>query len=539
MPCLQFLSLVFFLYTAVVSRAESNAAAWPKALTSRIASWKNVTSLTYEVSSSEISGTVVKRWKFQSLDGLLSLEEVMPTTRVPILKDSADIKKGGFIEWKSSSIDFSEPLRLDPFAWGAGSENDSFQIVEMSDERAILYFSEKKRNLILLPARDNLPDKRFAVGAQLLNGFNITPEGSRMIGDASLKALFNFDIQKFPGPRYYLNHAVESDVREVIVNFEFPDRYLSVLHYTLEEWNKAFGYGYYKFLGKTQIEIPDCLVTNRLCIQWRGGARFTWTGFHGTTEVVADPANGNVLGGIIYIYNDADESKAKEGSDTELALVENPTTLTEVLSGFSQLAKYSQIWRKDSTPLVKWLLHHEMGHFLGWTHNFAGAWEGTVENPGTTVMGYPPFNLAGKLQHLGSTDIANFQSLYQPSPPAPQTNFCGDLDLMAIANGKLWEKKIPECFMYSVGSAVDWLIGNAKIYGLWKQTYAGNVYRALAPSDPRMGTHLAALGFIIKADRDLKETQKAIRYLCEESPRDSNISPFLVQNIDVQLVCNP
>ncbi|MBK7843314.1 MAG: hypothetical protein IPJ71_06400 [Bdellovibrionales bacterium] len=508
---------------------------WPSEVKASLAKWKNITSVAYDASGSEASGLVVKSWKVESVNGDLVLSEELPLNQRAIFKNPSDPKRGGVIEWTFSAVNLSESPTLEPFVWGVRSGADAFTLSRSGEDKIILNFSERQFVLVLMPTKIEEIETKYLVGSKIFPGLSFTPNNERMIGDLSIQALFGIDTRPFPGPRYFFNHPVRTGSRRVLVNPNFPNRFIDVLKRALGEWNQLFGHNYYFFGGKQDLNVTDCLTENILCIQWHGGEEFTWTGEHGTSTVTADPRTGRVMGGIIYLYNDSSQVARRLGTASELALVENPSTLIQTALGFSRIGKYSQILRPDPEGLVMWLLLHEMGHFLGWNHNFAGAW---LSDPSLgTVMGYPPFNLTSKFVHLGEMDRENFQSLYLGSPNVPTKPFCGDLDIEPTYDGKFWRKKIPECLMWSVGNSTDWLIANANILGVWSLVVGWDVYKALAPKDSRLGSFVAALGFIVKDGQSNVGRDKARNYLCSESLRDKSVLPFLAENLGLQLEC--
>ncbi len=513
--------------------------AWPIEIQSALLRWQNVTSVAYDESGREVSGTIVKRWTCKDADTYILLTEDLPTTLKAVLNDPSDVYKGGQIKWVTSTIKSSDTLTLEPFVWGAGSGSDRFTIAESKPNKLVLNFPEQKFTVVLRPSLEKNSNNRFLSNSLLLKGVSTTPDSGRTIGNAAYKTQFGIDFQPFPGPRYYLNHPIIEGSRKIVVSLNYPDLYLHELKKMIDEWNGLFGHAYYSFLGKRSLSNSECLTENFLCIQWNGGERFTWTGYHGSTELAADPGTGQVLGGIIYLYNDADEAVDRTGTPEELTLVENPFSFQALISGFSKIAMFSQVWRPDSRDLVKWLLLHEMGHFFGWDHNFAGAWSGSVHLPGATVMGYPPFNAAAKLTRLGDIDRQNYRSLYEGVNPENLTkSYCGDLDIVPVAEGKIWTKKVPECLMWSAGSSVDWLIANAKALGNWRPIFGWGVYKTITPQNEKLGSFIATLGFIAKSGSSTLEREKARGFLCRQSLQDPTILPFLSHNLALELDCN-
>ncbi|MGE0525934.1 MAG: hypothetical protein AB7G93_22070 [Bdellovibrionales bacterium] len=529
----QVLSLLLFLIFPLCSGAA--VPSWPLEVRASLARWKNVISVAYDESGREASGVVVKRWKVKSAKGEPVLSEELPLTQKTVFRNPSDPRQGGTIEWKYGALKLSDPPTLDSFVWGVRSGSDVFTLTQPRKNKIVLKFTERKFVVILMPASREDTEDRYLVGSQILPGISVTPNNDRKIGDLSIKALFGTDLRPFPGPRYFFNHPIRTETRQVFVSQNFPNRYIDVLQKVLSQWNQLFGHDYYLFAGKQNLDAVDCLSENILCIQWSGGEEFTWTGYHGTTTVTADPSSGRVLGGIIYLYNNADRSIHRKGTVEELALVEDPSSFAQVALGFSQLGKYSQILRPNSDGLVTSLLLHEMGHFFGWDHNFAGAWLGDPSKG--TVMGYPPFNLDAEFVHLGEIDKVNFQLLYG-SRNVPAMPFCGDLDIEPTYDGKIWRKKIPECLMWSAGRSIDWLIANATILGLEQLVVGWDVYKAIAPEDSRLGSYLAALGFIAKDGQYEMDRKKAQTYLCSESLLDPKVLPFLSEHLGLELNCH-
>ncbi len=529
---LRLLSLCLFLFQL---RAYASAD-WPSEVKSVLSKWQKITSISYDDSSLEISAIVVKRWEIShSADGDF-LNEKIPLSFKLISKNPADSKQGGTIDWTFTSSKLSEPLLLEPFVRNSRSGSQVFKILEAGENRIVFDFTERKFKLILLRTTGE-PNTQFLVNKDNADGFSVTPNGGNLIADESMKALFNLEIKPFPGPRYLLNHDIRGNRRKVIVNLEFPEIYIKTLRGVLDEWNSLLGQSYFVFSGKQILNPVDCISDQILCIQWKGGERFTWTSFHGTTEQAADPGTGTVIGGIIYLFNDANETSVRDGTIAELALVENPKGLPEVALGFTQFAKYSQIWRRESFPLVKWLLLHEMGHFFGWNHNFAGAYSNQTALDPETVMGYPPFNLISKFDRLGPIDRKRFQAIYNEIQfKNNEIPFCGDLDINPLFDGKSWSKKIPECLMWSAGAA-DWIYLNSQLLNPWQVVAGWNVYQALTPKQNELGSFVATLGFIAKGSQSDIERAKATQYLCAMGANDPKILPFVAQQLGFEINC--
>jgi hypothetical protein len=349
---------------------------------------------------------------------------------------------------------------------------------------------------------------------------------------------YNFSIQDFPGPKYYLNHPIKTGSRRIVVSPEFPDSYIPVLNSVIKKWNSLFGHNYYSFFKKENLNMVDCLSSDLLCIQWTGGERFTWTEYSGTTDLAVDPGSGSVLGGIIYIHNNADPTKARDGTTDELSKILKPANLFDVAVLFSNFVNYSHIWREQSDDLVAWLLLHEMGHFLGWDHNFAGAWNGTLTNPGDTVMGYPPFPLAGRLNNLGPLDIEKFKALYVLNSQAITSPYCGDLDIAPFLDKETGtaRKLVPECFMWTAGNTTDWLASQATVFGNWGTEFDYSIYQQLKPPS-WFGSYAVSIGYIAQNSKSAENRQKAVEYLCKQQARDSSISGTLYANLRFQLRC--
>ncbi|MGZ3772695.1 MAG: hypothetical protein ACXVCY_07515 [Pseudobdellovibrionaceae bacterium] len=529
--------LIFGWPTAWCSCAIAENA-WPSEIKKTVEDWKTVTSISFDYSGREVSGTVVKRWEVRIVKGVPTLSEVLPLTTQKLLKDPSDPKKGVSITWTYEKIPLSSSISIQPFLRGRTPDDPfTYNLVQLDKSKIILSFTNSKNVLILVPSTPLIEANPYLVGKRNLPGLSKTPDNGRGIGNASIKTLFGISIADFPGPQFYLNHSVKYGARSIVVSPEFPDSYIEDLHAVIEEWNNLFGNNYYSFLKKSKIDPTECLTQNLLCIQWTGGERFNWTDYSGTTEVAADPGTGQVLGGIIYLHNNADPKNVRQGSTEELAEMGNPDDLLAVIRSYLNYTKYSTIWRENSHGLVKYLLLHEMGHYFGWDHNFGGSQNSSVMSPGDTVMGYPPFLLVDRFDRLGKLDKDQFTAVYIKKSQKLANPFCGDLDIVPKANNNKWNKTKPECYMFMVGNTTDWLISQSQIYGIWATTYMWGVYKALTPTKIELGSYLAGIGFIAKSSSSPANRKKANDYLCSEQSHDSTISTFLLTNLDLVLHC--
>ena len=344
------LSLLIFFFPCFLW-AQADAPSWQPEIQGLLANWKSVISVAYDTSGREISGTVVKRWTSGISDGQVVLVEDLPTTQRPVLKDVSDPKQGGRIEWIKSAIHCSASINLEPFVWGARSGANTVEVEELSSNRIIIEFLDRNFVVILIPGFEVPLAKQFRAGDHPYPGLSLTPDSDRKIGTAALRLMYNIETLPFPGPHYYLNHPIESEVRHVILSPSFPNRYVGALNETLKEWNTLIGKNYYLPAKKKEINAVDCLTKGLLCIQWTGGDSFSWGDYHGTTELAADPESGQVLGGLIYLYNDSPgvTSTPKEEFATAFG---RRSSLAEVAADFSQVSNGFHFLIPDPTGLV-------------------------------------------------------------------------------------------------------------------------------------------------------------------------------------------
>jgi hypothetical protein len=532
------LLLQIFLSTTAFANSQ-----WPAEVIQQLEKWQNITSISHDESGPEITNVFTKRWEFSDANGIKSLTEQLPLSQHVELNNPADFSQGGTIHWVSSTINLSENISVQPFVLGDSTALNSLSALQIDQKRIVLTFNDNqgkvKFKVSLLQTSPATPGtNRFSAENRHLLGIIQTPDFGQTIGNVMRQRMFGISIQDFPGPRYYLNHPIENGRRRIIISPEFPDSYLPVLNKVIKKWNTLFGRNYYSFFKKEKLNMVDCLSSDLLCIQWTGGARFTWTQYSGTTDLAADPGSGHVLGGVIYIHNNADLKKAREGTPEELSKLMKPSNLFDVAISFSKFAIYSTIWREKSDDLVEGMLLHEMGHFLGWDHNYAGAWRGTLNSPGDTVMGYPPFLLAGRLNNLGSLDMEKFRALYFLNSQSITSPYCGDLDIGPILNKEtgLASKRIPECFMWTTGNTADWLTFQATIFGNLGTTFGYGVFQLMNPPS-WFGSYAVSLGYIAQNSNSAENRRKATEHLCRQRARDTALLGILHSTIQFAPKC--
>ena len=96
-------------------------------------------------------------------------------------------------------------------------------------------------------------------------------------------------------------------------------------------------------------------------------------------------------------------------------------------------------------------LLHEIGHYNGFEHYFAGSNKGTLSSPSDTVMDYTPFANRHLLTDLGERDLKKISAIYRGSPIDDEP-ICADSDVFGTAN----------CKSMDIGDPAAWLIELAR-----------------------------------------------------------------------------
>lgn len=399
-----------------------------------------------------------KRWRVIHKTSGLQLFEVVPLTtslkkgltceNLKGLNESQK-KASGFFEMSSSVIDLNGLIVFNPFVSDhLPCNSQDWEITEISQwDRFGLKISLnlnvfRKREIFIFPYVDTkLPPAQFSNAMGIFS----TPLG---IKDQHFD---DYKISTASYERSFVRHDI-SRPRQVIINSEFPEKFFPLLKSIILGWNNLLGTDYFVFSkNREDFRAEHCLSGNVLCIFWpQGLTEIPWTGVGGVTHFSFDPISGGIIGGLIKI-----ESEAKNLVSTperHLKELQNPTfeTLAEHTMKTNEYPIYFSPAPEND---VKFVLNHEIGHFMGLKHNFFG-FNGNSNEPYVSVMDYPPFILTydprlGDL-HRWDKDLVKF--IYHGTPISSDYRACGEASAIHAFGGANAVPD-PNCNQFDMGSS--------------------------------------------------------------------------------------
>jgi hypothetical protein len=114
---------------------------------------------------------------------------------------------------------------------------------------------------------------------------------------------------------------------------------------------------------------------------------------------------------------------------------------------------------------IQTILEHEIGHYNGFSHNFAGSNRGTEKKPSGSIMDYFPFP---GIRHLafGQYDREVIGAVYQGITPSNDVPVCSDFEKDGLDGV---QPKIARCNAFDFGEPISWyqLLANSSPSGVF------------------------------------------------------------------------
>ncbi len=284
-----------------------------------------------------------------------------------------------------------------------------------------------KRKTSITPPADN---KTVAEGAKRNFGFfGPTLDGGQLDQDGS-------KIQRVPTPVTGAGGSDAPESRSITFYLkDVPEKYTETARRALLGWNRAFGKDVIKV--KIAPESMDAGDPRYNVVRWYDGTDTTiqWAG---VARMLVEPDTGVVMGGAVYIMG----NKLEEIYQGIVSYSYEAAARAELTLGNTAF-----VGRSGETPVIPFFtntnqsftdymegyyeetISHEVGHYLGLRHNFAGST--LIDNYGfsSSIMDYAPRKERSNRQGPGSYDVAAIQWSYLNNEPSTVLPFCTDEDL--------------------------------------------------------------------------------------------------------------
>ena len=398
----------------------------------------------------------------------------------------------------------------------------------------------------LFRKRDGLPSVAAVTPAQGKLGFFTVP----IFGADGIGAGFA-PLVVDAAPQVAYTHHNLSVTKVVLVNPDFPDVVMPQLKKAFETWNETLGVNYFQLRKASRtLDQLDCLTLSSLCVFWRGDARkLSAAGVGGVAMPAGDGLTGVVDGGIV-LFNNLATAKT---SPTQ----EPPQDLIDLLLGKSMDARAAAAWQirtqelgnyvhPDPQGVINYVMLHEIGHYVGLRHNFAGSVYAQAGEVSSSIMEYPPYVLRGIDKGLGRYDIAALAAIYgRGGGDRQENNFCsdGEVDPTQSATGLV---KDSQCSRMDFGDPADWWIAMAELSPLGALAPVPGsdfliILRAFQPT--KTVDNLAeVLGFFLRNDTGARPEQalKVKTFLCGRPAAELDaVKEQLERDMQLRLNCAP
>jgi hypothetical protein len=387
--------------------------------------------------------------------------------------------------WDKRQIELAQPLLPSSF----GENWDFMGLVKRADGSSALQYMndpEGRRVNATFKTYENdvievlVPvDGQPALGIVFLPSGQTTPTSVATVPDGffTLPVTFYYSVKYSrpdaviePPPVTSYHHHDLQHRRMVAIDQDFPEDFLPSLRAALDAWNQALGVEYFAIIeARTDLTLAKCYAEDVLCIAWKGPAVLTAMGLGGIASQAVDPESGLVRGGVIVLQalSPASGSEAPSLGFGEVAPF--PATIGTTEADVASIAKLASqldqnMNKRHPYPLqlARWVILHEMGHYLGLTHNFAAS---AVADPGSitkSVMDYPPYAVRHLPKELGPWDVGIMAAVYKGMPMPTGYQSCDENGITPTVKGGFAFKSKPHCRRLDMGASHLWLMELAK-----------------------------------------------------------------------------
>lgn len=344
----------------------------------------------------------------------------------------------------------------------------------------------------------------------------------------------------------YLRHNLSGN-KEYAFTKRFPAKFRQAASRAVAQWNQALGKSFYQpaSVDVDQVSIvSECLMRNKLCIDWEGPEDLPWFRPGGLASLAFDPQSGEISGGMVRIVNTADGGPLSD--DTKGFDQNHDFTLSEIVSMYIDKDSFLKIRNPNQEANITHVLLHELGHYHGMRHNFVASAGMPLKSPTRSVMDYLAHPIRQNVTSLGSWDIGVIRALYFSERTPADYQVCSDFDVWPrVIDLKL--HKNANCQYFDAGDPASFYLEVARqdpqgVFGPGLQKVLLSLYGDLiahgrGKSDS--GNVLATLGYFLQDGSTTTDTQKqeVTAFLCGLTADRRKISKQLVDEQGVNLTC--
>lgn len=506
-----FVGIIFLNLLTSSAFAESYFPQQVTALLSKHKIWQTIpyTKLPVGDANQNIPG-IQKKW---SVEGLNSAKPILAEKTNLSIRQTND----GKLEWFSESIDLSAPIQSEQinqtFQKKGKEETWNFEII--GNDSFTMKRSDGAINIIFTPEK---PGKTTSVIHSKLKNIHAATAPMGFAGPTWASASI---VPPIKGEKF-LRHDLSAQ-KEVWVSPNFPKRHFSTVIESLGKWNKALGANLFQLkLQVKPINQDKCLSSNVLCLIWYGPEELPWTGTMALTSNSFDPETGNIIGGIISINNYASKKDlVPTPSDVVTKASSQDPGVRWVAEQYLDEAHYVNYIHPFPRQSLEYFLLHELGHFNGLNHNFAGSRKGTFNNPTDSIMDYLPFPVIFKANQIGKLDTAMVDLVYRGQKPSKSYVYCEATQFFGAA----W---VPGCDQRDLGDTLEW-------YQALGELSSEGFFKTLTFLKPDFTSLKVSLVEMISKYFNTESGPRAKNIICEHL--DSNIQTHLNEN-NIELDCN-
>lgn len=343
---------------------------------------------------------------------------------------------------------------------------------------------------------------------------------------ATVSGLLKVTIQQAT----YLYHDLNS-VKTVKVDRTFPKEYVPVLKASLSDWNQALDAEHFIIESKDEaLDSARCLSENSLCLFWHGPKHIGWAGVGCSTTLTFDPTSGAIFGGQILCNNTASENLVPTPPDI-VSAVTNSATMDTVAGIYLRRSEFLGFEAPRFDIYIGYILRHEIGHFLGMSHNFLGRNGDLAVNPYDSIMDYPSFPLIAfesRIARLGRFDLAALDLVYRIGGLPSDYKTCGDEEADFSLSKAMGLPTRVNCNRFDLKSPIEWLKSLVNSVGS----------QGILATNPGEGKLLLdQIGRFLLPDSgaSASDVALALSLICKQSNDISTIRAHLKSNLEIEL----
>jgi hypothetical protein len=216
---------------------------------------------------------------------------------------------------------------------------------------------------------------------------------------------------------------------------DVPAKYQAMAERAVLSWNKPFGREMIKVaIAPADMDAGDPRYN---VVRWYDGTDETiqWAGI---AHMLVEPDTGLVMGGSVYImgnkleeiYKGIVQYSAQANARAEMslgnAIFSGRGGETPIIPFFTDT---TQSFEEYMEGYYEETITHELGHFLGLRHNFAGSTKLDDAGQSASIMDYAPRRERSNTAGPGAYDVAALQWSYLDVKPSTKLPLCTDEDI--------------------------------------------------------------------------------------------------------------